>query len=148
MRRTPRPPPNEFRPLHFTFVNQGFTMNTNQKSSRRFASVLLLSVMLASGVSAQTATSPELLQRTESARTQGDYESLATYYDQQAATARGIAVEHRKMAKSYQGMIAGGRGGASMPAHCNAIAGKNDGLAKDYEAMAVAYRQMAKQAKP
>ena len=110
--------------------------------------MLLLSVMLASGVSAQTATSPELLQRTESARTQGDYESLATYYDQQAATARGIAAEHRKMAKSYQGMIAGGRGGASMPAHCNAIAGKNDGLAKDYEAMAVAYRQMAKQAKP
>jgi hypothetical protein len=52
------------------------------------------------------------------------------------------------MAKSYQAMIAGGRGAASMPAHCNAIAAKNDGLAKDYEAMAADYRQMAKQAKP
>ncbi len=123
-------------------------MNPYLQSSRRHASVLLLSVVLAGGVSAQPTPSSELLQRVEAARTQGDYEALATYYDQQAAAARGIAVEHRKMAKSYQGMISGGRGGASMPAHCNAIAGKNDGLAKDYEAMAVAYRQLAKQTKP
>lgn len=123
-------------------------MKTNLQSTRRFASLLLLSAALAGSVSAQTTPSPELLQRTEAARTPSDYEALATYYDQQAAAARGIAAEHRKMAKSYQGMIAGGRGGASMPAHCNAIASKNDGLAKDYEAMAAAYRQMAKQAKP
>lgn len=70
------------------------------------------------------------------------------HYNQQAAAARGTAAEHRKMAKSYQGMVAGGRGAASMPAHCNAIAAKNDGLAGDYEAMAKAYRQLAKQAKP
>lgn len=123
-------------------------MNTNLKSTRRFASMLLLSVIFASGVSAQTPTSPELLQRIEAARTPADYEALATYYDQQATAARGIAAEHRKMAKSYQGMVASGRGGASMPAHCNAIAGKNDGLAADYAAMAAAYRQLAKQAKP
>jgi len=123
-------------------------MNTNLKSTRRFASMLLLSVIFASGVSAQTPTSSELLQRIEAARTPADYEALATYYDQQATAARGISAEHRKMAKSYQGMVAGGRGGASMPAHCNAIAGKNDGLAADYAAMAAAYRQLAKQAKP
>lgn len=123
-------------------------MNTNLKSTRRFASMLLLSVIFASSVSAQTPTSPELLQRIEAARTPADYEALATYYDQQATAARGISAEHRKMAKSYQGMVAGGRGGASMPAHCNAIAGKNDGLAADYAAMAAAYRQLAKQAKP
>ncbi len=123
-------------------------MNTYRKFSRRLASALLLTVAFASSVSAQTATAPELLQRTEAARTPADYEALAAYYDQQATASRGIAAEHRKMAKSYQGMVAGGRGGASMPAHCNAIAAKNEGLAKDYEAMAAAYRQMAKQAKP
>ena len=123
-------------------------MNAHLRSSRRFASVLLLGAVLAGSVAAQTVPSTELLQRVEAARSQGDFETLATYYDQQAAAARGIAAEHRKMAKSYQAMIAGGRGAASMPAHCNAIAAKNDGLAKDYEAMAAAYRQMAKQAKP
>lgn len=123
-------------------------MNTNLNSFRRFASLLLVGMALAGSVAAQAPASPELLQRIEAARTQGDYEALATYYDQQAAAARGTAAEHRKMAKSYQGMVAGGRGGASMPAHCNAIATKNEGLAGDYEAMAKAYRQLAKQAKP
>jgi hypothetical protein len=73
---------------------------------------------------------------------------LAADYDKQSAAARAIAAEHRKMAKSFQGMIAGGRGGASMPAHCNAIATKNEGLAKDYDAMAAGYRQLGKQAQP
>lgn len=123
-------------------------MNTNRKFQWRIASALLLSVMLASCASTQSVSSAELLQRAESARTRGDYEALATYYDQQAAAARGIATEHRKMAKSYQGMIAGGRGGASMPAHCTAIAGKNEGLAGDYEAMAAAYRELAMRAQP
>jgi hypothetical protein len=123
-------------------------MNLNLKSTRRLASLFLLSVALAGSISAQTSPPSELLQRVETARTQADYEALAKYYDQQAATARGIAAEHRKMAKSFQAMVAGGRGSASMPAHCNAIAGKNDGLAADYEAMATAYRQLAKQAKP
>jgi hypothetical protein len=132
--------------LHF--VNQGTIMNTHPILARRFATVLLLSVVLAGCAAGPTTPSPDLLQRIESARTRGDYEALATYYDQQAAAARGIAAEHRKMAKSYQGMIAGGRGGASMPAHCNAIAGKNEGLAGDYEAMAESYRQLAKQAQP
>lgn len=123
-------------------------MNTHLQSTRHFASLFLLSVTLAGSVSAQTAPSSELLQRVEAARTPADYDALAAYYDQQATAARGIAEQHRKMAKSYQSMIAGGRGAASMPAHCNAIAAKNDGLAKDYEAMAAANRQLAKQAKP
>ncbi len=123
-------------------------MNTNLTSTRRFASLLLLSVALTGGALAQATTSGELLQRTEAARTKGDYEALAADYDKQSAAARAIAAEHRKMAKSFQGMFAGGRGGASMPAHCNAIATKNEGLAKDYDAMAAGYRQLGKQAQP
>lgn len=123
-------------------------MNTRLQTARRLASVLLVSAVLAACTSAPNAPSAELLQRAESARTQADYEALAADYDRQAAAARSIATEHRKMARSYQGMIAGGRGVASMPAHCNAIADKNEGLAKDYDAMAAAFRQMAKQAQP
>lgn len=123
-------------------------MKMNLKTARRMGAVLLVSAVLAACTSAPNAPPPDLLQRAESARTQGDYEALAAYYDQQAAAARGIATEHRKMARSYQGMIAGGRGAASMPAHCNAIADKNEGLAKDYDAMAASFRQMAKQAQP
>lgn len=121
-------------------------MNTHLKLSRRFASVLLLGIVLASGAPAQTVTAPELMQKMETARTRGDYEALATHYDQQAIAIRGIATEHRKMAKNFQGMIAGGRGGASMPAHCNAIVSKSEGLAKEYDGMAAAYRKLAKQA--
>ena len=123
-------------------------MNVNFKSSRRIASMLLLSLGLASGASAQNPPPPQLLQQIEAAHTRVDYEALATYYEGQAAAARAVAVEHLKMAKNYQGMIAGGRGGASMPAHCKAIASKSQGLAVDYEGMAVAYRQLAQQTKP
>jgi hypothetical protein len=123
-------------------------MNMNLKIAPRMAAVLLVSAVLAACTSAPNAPPADLLQRAESARTQGDYEALAAYYDKQAAAARGIATEHRKMARSFQGMVAGGRGAASMPAHCNAIADKNEGLAKDYDAMAAAFRQMAKQAQP
>ena len=123
-------------------------MNTNLNLSRRFASAFLLSIALAGAASAQTTSSSELLQRTETARTKGDYEALATDYDKQAAAARAIAAEHRKMAKNFQGMVASGKGGASMPAHCNAIASTNDRLAKEYDAMASGYRQLAKQAQP
>ena len=123
-------------------------MNMNLKSSRRIAAVLLLSVVLAGCASGPNAPSPDLMQRIESARTRGDHEALATNYDQEATKARTLAAEHRKMAQSYQGMVAGGRGGASMPAHCNAIVRSQEGIAAEYEGMAAAHRQLAKQAQP
>ena len=123
-------------------------MNINFKSSRRIASMLLLSLVLAGCASGPNAPSPELLQRIESARTRGDHEALATHYNQEAAKARAIADNHRKMAKSYQGNLAGGRGGAGMPAHCNAIVRSHEGIAAEYEGMAAAHRQFAAQAQP
>lgn len=123
-------------------------MNSKFTSSRRIVSLLLLSAVLAGCASAPGGPSPDLLQKIESARTRGDHEALATYYAKQAAAARALAAEHRKMAQSYQGMFAGGRGGASMPAHCNAIVRSQEGIATEYEGMAAAHRQMAEQAKP
>ena len=110
--------------------------------------MLLLSLVLAGCASGPTAPSPELLQRIEAARTRGDHEALATHYTGEAAAARAMADNHRKMAKSYQGNLSGGRGGASMPAHCNAIVRSQEGIAAEYEGMAAAHRQLAKQAQP
>jgi hypothetical protein len=123
-------------------------MNANLKFSRRIAAGLLLSATLAGCASGPTAPPADLLQQIESARTQADHEALAAYYDRQASAARASAATHRKMATSYQGMFAGGRGAASMPAHCNAIVRGQEAIATEYEAMAATHRQMGQQAKP
>jgi hypothetical protein len=123
-------------------------MNGNLKLSRRIAATLLLSMIVAGCASGPTAAPADLVQRIESARTQGDDEALAAYYDREASAARASAAEHRKMAASYQGMIGGGRGSANMPAHCNAIVRSQEAIATEYEGMAVAHRQMGQQAKP
>ena len=124
-------------------------MNTNLKSSRRMAAVLLLIGVALSGCAGlATAPSPALQQQIETARTRADHEALAKYYDAGVARARAKVAEHRKMSTSYQGMISGGRGGGSMPAHCNAIASSYESIATQYDGMAAGHRQMAEQAKP
>ena len=124
-------------------------MNTNLKSSRRMAAVLLLiGVSLSGCAGLATAPSPALQQQIETARTPTDHEALAKYYDAEVARARAKVAEHRKMSTSYQGMISGGRGGGSMPAHCNAIASSYESIATQYDGMAASHRQMAVQAKP
>ena len=123
-------------------------MNVTFKSSRRIASALLLSLVLAGCASGPGFPSPELLQRIESARTRGDHEALATHYSQQAAAARAIADDHRKMAKSYQGRVVDPRGGGSMPAHCNAIVRSQESIAAEFEGMAEGHYELAKRAQP
>ena len=123
-------------------------MNTLWKSSHRLVSALALSVVLAGCASGPKPHSPELLQQIEAARSPTDHEALATHYVQQAAGARASAAAHRKMAVSYARMPPGGRGGGSMPAHCNAIANAQDGIAAESDGMAAMHRQLAGQAKP
>ena len=123
-------------------------MNINFKSSRRIASALLLSLVLAGCASGPSPPSPELMQRIESAGTRGDHEALATYFNQEAAKARALAESHRKMAKSYQGRVVDPRSGASLPAHCNAIVRIQEGIASEYEGMAEGHYELAKRAQP
>ena len=123
-------------------------MNTIWESPHRIASALALSVVLAGCASGPKPHSPELLQQIEAARTSTDHESLATHYLQQAAAARASAAVHRKMATTYARFPPGGRGGGSMPAHCNAIANAHDGMAAEFDGMAVVHRQLAGQSKP
>jgi uncharacterized protein YceK len=119
------------------------------QSHRRIACVVLLAGIALSGCAGiATTPSPALQQQIEAARTRADHEALVKYYTGEAAKARSNAAEHRKMATSYQGMIAGGRGGGNMAAHCNAIVSSFEGIATQYDGMAAGHRQMAEQAKP
>ena len=123
-------------------------MNTIWESPHRIASALALSVVLAGCASGPTPPSPELQQQIEAARSSTDHQALVTHYVRQAAGARAIAAEHRRMAIRYARMSPSGRGGATMPAHCNAIANAQDGIAAAYDGMAADHQQLAGQAKP
>ena len=118
-------------------------MNTIWRMPHRIALALALSAVLVGCASSPKQPSPELLQQIEVASTPADHEALAAHFVRQAATARANAATHRKMATTYSG-----RGGASMPAHCNAIALSNEGMAAEYDGMAAAHRQLAGSAKP
>lgn len=118
-------------------------MNANLMLVRRAALGFALVLVLAGCASGPPSTPADIVQRIETAKTPADHEALAVYYTQEANKARENAALHRTMAKSYQIQAASGRGGASMPAHCNAIAQSDDGIAKQFDDMAAAHRQMA-----
>ena len=123
-------------------------MNTSWKWSRRVASALLLSAILAGCSSGPKAPSPALQQQIEAAHSRADHESLVAYYTREAGATRAIAAEHRKLAKSYQGASMSGRGGGSITAHCNSIVGMYDGIAAEYDGPAADHQRLAEQARP
>ncbi len=121
-------------------------MNVSWKLLRRISVVSLVGLVLAGCASGPNNPSPEIAQRIEAARTREDHEGLAAYYGREAALARAKAAEHRKMARSYQGMVTSGRGGANMPAHCNSIVNLYENMAIEYDSLAADHRQMTKTA--
>ncbi len=124
-------------------------MSTNLKITRRLAAIaLLVTVGLAGCAEFVTAPSGAIQQQIEAARTPADHQKLSDYYTKEAAAARVKAVEHRQMGKSYTANPAGGRGGGSMPSHCNSTASSYDEIASRYDAMATAHKELAAQVKP
>ncbi len=123
-------------------------MNTLWQSPLRFASLLLLSVVMAGCAGGPKSPSSELQQQIESANTRTEHVALASFYDREAAGARSNAEYHRRMAKSYEAMSPPERGGASMRAHCNAIVNMFDGIAVEYEGLAADHRRLGEQVRP
>jgi len=74
--------------------------------------------------------------------------ALATYHVQEVARAREIAGQHQKMANLYRADSVGARGGSGLYAHCNNVVSSYQGIASEYDSMAVVHRQLADQAKP
>ncbi len=122
-------------------------MSTHITWAKRATLGVLVAVALAGCAASPSAPPPEITQRIEAARTPADHQSLATYYTQEAAKARDKVLEHRKMGKSYQSMAAANRG-SGMLTHCNGLVQSYESAAVEYDALAVAHRQMADQAKP
>lgn len=118
-------------------------MNANSTLLRRAALGMTLALLLAGCATNPAPTPADIVQRIETAKTPADHEALVAYYAQEANKARANAALHRNMARSYQSQVAAGRGGASMPSHCNALAQSFDSQAKQYDEMAAAHRQMA-----
>lgn len=124
-------------------------MNVHQSTPRGIAAALLLvAAVLAGCASGPDWPSLELRQRLESARTRADHEALAAQYEQEGAAARAVAARHRKMAASYQARLANDPGAASMVAHCNAIAQRQEGIAAEYEGMAEGHQAVANRTQP
>lgn len=118
-------------------------MSSDMLSTRRLATVGLVGLVLAGCAAVAPGPSVDLLQRIESARTRADHESLAAHFSKEAASAREKAGLHRRMARTYQSSAA--RGANALPAHCNAIVRSQEALAADYDAMAAAHREFARQ---
>ncbi len=123
-------------------------MKLTLNATKTVAASLLLGVVLAGCSSGPPIPSPQLLQRIELARTPADHESLAEYYEAEATAARTRAAEHRKMAKTYQGMPTGGKGNNNMPAYHDSLATQADSSAADFAKLAEVHRRMAADAKP
>jgi len=116
------------------------------------AAVLLLGLALAGCASDPSPSSPsaQLQQQIEAARTPTDHESLAKYYETEAASATQRGIEHRKLAKTYNSAALIGRssGAANMPAYHNEFAKRADSDAADFLGLAAEHRNMGKAAKP
>ncbi|MDO8455361.1 MAG: hypothetical protein Q7T07_00405 [Burkholderiaceae bacterium] len=114
--------------------------------------VLLLGFALAGCASDPSPSSPsaQLQQQIDAARTPTDHESLAKYYETEAASATQRAIEHRKLSKTYNtaALIGRSSGAANMPAYHNEFAKRADSDAIDYLGLAAEHRNMGKAAKP
>jgi len=79
------------------------------------------------------------------AKTPADHDAIAAYYEQQAADARTKIDEHKKMAADYKKMPHNSK--VHFDQHCAALSRDYASAAKEYDALAKAHHQMAKQAK-
>ena len=83
-----------------------------------------------------------------SAKTSADHEKLAAHYEQEAKAARAKADEHKKMADAYR--KAGGPliEKLHFDQHCDALVRSYTATADEFEALAKAEHDAAKQMKP
>ena len=103
--------------------------------------VLLLPTLHAGVAEAQQF---DLEKAVHGAKTPADHEAIASYYDREAASAQAKATEHRKMEEAYRNLA--GKGHFKMEDHCHQLVQHYESVAADNAALAVAHRQMAREA--
>lgn len=111
---------------------------------------LLLAMGLGLPTMQATAADVDIVEKLKGAKTAADHESIAGYYESQAAEAKKNADLHRKMADTYTAggtSIGKGSGPVPLPQHCQNLAKAFDEEAAHYTSMAEAHRALAKAAR-
>lgn len=108
---------------------------------------LAMAAALAAGPASRAiaADTADIEAKITAAKTPADHEAIAAYYDQQAAEVRTKIDEHKKMAVDYKKLPHNSK--VHFDQHCDALSRDYAAAAKEYDALAKAHRQMAKQAK-
>jgi hypothetical protein len=111
-----------------------------------FGAALLLALGMTTPITHAVAAETDITEQLKAAKP--DHEAIASYYEKEAADAKAKAVEHRNMAQTYSTGTSIGKGlGAPLSKHCMALAKDYDAAATQYTDMAKAHRAMAKAAK-
>jgi hypothetical protein len=120
----------------------------------RVGSTVAAAGLLAVLVGAPTCTAAaekNIEELVQNAKTPADHEAIAKLYDEEAATARSKAEEHRKMGAKYTHFESANSKTQGvhfdMPKHCQNLTKSYEQAAKEAEAMAAAHREAAKNAK-
>jgi hypothetical protein len=80
------------------------------------------------------------------AKTSTDHEAIAVFYENEARAAHEKQLHHQKMKEAYaKQMRSGPKKRTGSIAHCTAIAGQFEQIAKEYEALAKLHHEMAEQ---
>ena len=118
------------------------------RMSRRLISaagtVLAVAVLALGGCTGEGPVKPAgLEQKIESARTQADFEEIASAYEAQARLDRAAAERHRGLARAYRAGPSSNRGGqANMAIHCESLARTYQQASEENQALAKEQRQM------
>ena len=111
----------------------------------------LLAVLVGGPTSVAVAEEKNIEELVQNAKTPADHEAIAKLYDEEAATARSKAEEHRKMGAKYTHFESANSKTQGvhfdMPKHCQNLTKSYEQAAKEADAMAAAHRQAAKNAK-
>lgn len=100
--------------------------------------------VIKAGAQQPVVTEDNLDQIVASATTPADHETIAAYYERQAADAKKKAELHRNVAKTYRDLKIPKP--VYMAEMCDNIAAMCDKIAADQEKLANAHREMAKEA--
>ena len=117
------------------------------RSTSVAAAVLLLILAVMTLVPRHGIAKMDMEQMVASAKTAADHENLAKQYEAEAAEARANAEMHQKMAEAYRK-----QGGAIVlklhfDQHCDGLVRNFKSEADEYDALAKAEREMAKEMK-
>ena len=107
----------------------------------RLAITLALATAVAGAARADTVTDENVAAMMQAAKTPADYQSLATYFTDEAKQATATAAQHQAMMDGMS-RVTGKSQQVAIP-HCTNLIKSSKAEAKEYQALATAYEKLA-----